>query len=241
MSHFISSVSHFILSGLGLHGPWSVAFGLIAWAVAYTFLTRVITPDSIGDLMTLIAAVLPPFSFLFAALVAIVSFTSTPQHVFQGILFILIAAPALVVTICQCKNSEIRKQLKKTATNPHPILSTIPKICWGLVGAILVFASIFCLVFGGWQFLQGSRIAGTAWAAGGALIVAVSLIPGDIQAKNPIRKGVLALQPDDQDRSAKIIHRLLAQPPANSVAKPEPPAWPSLWQLARDWVTKVRR
>jgi hypothetical protein len=55
VSHFIfSGVPDFILSKVA-NGPWLVALGLLAWAVAYVFLTRVITPDSIGDLMRLLA------------------------------------------------------------------------------------------------------------------------------------------------------------------------------------------
>lgn len=233
MSHFISSVSHFSLSLLGLHGPWSVAFGLAAWAVAYVFLTRVITPDSIGDLMTLIVAVLPFFSFLFALLVAIASFLSTPRHIAEGIIFALIAILTGVVTLFQCKDSEIRTALGKTANGPNPARSTIPTVCWGLFGAIIVFASELGLILGGWQIVQGSRLGGSIWAGTGAFFVALSLLPGGRETRNPFRKGVLALQPDAQDRSLKIIQRLLAPPPSTDGAETMPPDWTTLWGSAR--------
>jgi len=240
VSHFISSASHFILSLLGLHGPWSVGFGLAAWAVAYVFLTRVITPDSIGDLMTLIVAVLPPLSFCFAVLVAIASFLSTPRHIAQGIIFVLIAILTGMITLFQYQDSAIRAALAKTAKGPNPARSTIPTACWGLFGAIIVFASELGLIFGGWQFVQGSRLWGTVWAGTGAFFVALSLLPGGRGTRNPFRKGVLALQPDDQDRSLKIIQRLLAPPPSTGVAGAMPPDWTTVWGSARHRVASRR-
>jgi len=238
VSHFISSVSHIILSGLGLHGPWSVAFGLVAWAVAYVFLTRVITPDSISDLMTLIVAVLPFFSFCFALLIALTSLLLTPRHVAQGIIFlVLIAAPAGVATFFQCRDPEIWDALKKNAKGPKAARSTIPSIGWGLFGAILVFASEFGLIFGGWQFLQGSRTAGIVWAGAGAAFVVLGLVPGGRKTPNPLRKGVVALQPDVQDRSIGIIHRLLAPPSADGVVERQPPNLKTLWESVRKRLT----
>jgi hypothetical protein len=204
-------VSHFVLSEL--NGPWFIFFGLAAWAVAYVFLTRVITPDSIGDLMTLIIAVLPVFTFIIALAVTVLSFTAKHQHVAQGTVFAILAALALIVTIVQYmyskgQRSEIRDALQKTIKRPHPLRSTILIITWGLFGAILVFASELGLIFGGWQFLQGSRILGLAWAGSGVVIVLLGLRGGS-GTRNPIRRAVLALQDHDQDNSVTLINRLL--------------------------------
>ena len=204
-------MSHFVLSEL--NGPWFIVFGLVAWAVAYVFLTRVITPDSIGDLMTLIIAVLPVFTFIIALVVTILSLTAKHQHVIQGTVFAVIAALALAVTVVQyiCskdQRSEIRGALEKTVKRPHPLRSTIAIISWGLFGAILVFASELGLIFGGWQFLQGSKILGLAWAGPGVVIVILGL-RGDSGTKNPIRRAVLALRDDDQDSSVTFVNRLL--------------------------------
>ena len=221
MPHFISSVSHSILSGLGLHGPWFIFFGLVAWAVAYVFLTRVVTPDSIGELMTLIVTVLPFFSLLFALAVALPSLLSTPRHIAQGIIFIFFALVAGRVTFFQCKDQEVRKELAKILTRPTAATTTIPEICWGLFGAMIVFASEFGLIFGGWQFFQGSWLSGVVWAGVGAVIVALSLVSTFGHIKNPFREGVLALQPDKKDRSG---------------AQVEPPTWRTLWASARERV-----
>jgi len=198
-------VSHFISSEL--NGVWFVFLGLGVWAWAYIFLTRVITPDSIGNLMTLITAVLPLFSIFIALAVAIVSFAITPRHVTQGIVFAIIAAPAIVVTVVQCQNSEIRKALKGTAVRSRRFWSIIWLICWGSAGAILVFASELGLVFGGWQFIQGSNVWGLVWAGPAAVISIFGTRPDS--TKNPIRKTVLALKGDDTDRSVQFIKKLL--------------------------------
>jgi hypothetical protein len=131
-------MSRFVLSDL--NGPWFIVFGLVTWAVAYVYLTRVITPDSIGELMTLIIAVLPVFTFIIALAVTILSLTTKHQHTFQGTVFAVIAAVGLAVTIAQyvCskdQRSEIRGALKKTIMRRHPLRSTIAIISWGLFGA----------------------------------------------------------------------------------------------------------
>jgi hypothetical protein len=198
-------VSHFISSEL--NGAWFVVIGLGVWAWAYVFLTRVITPESIGDLMTLITAVLPLFSIFIALAVAIASFAITPRHVIQGIAFVIIAATAIVVTVIQCQNSEIRKALTGTAARSRHFWSTIWLICWGSIGAILVFGSELGLVFGGWQFIQGSNVWGLVWAGPAAAISILGTRPDS--TNNPIRKTVLALKGDDTDRSVQFIKRLL--------------------------------
>jgi hypothetical protein len=202
-------VSHFISSEL--NGAWSVAFGLAAWSLAYWFLTRVITPDCIGDLMTLIAAVLPFFSIFIALAVMIASFVMTPPHNARGAAFGVVTALALVATCVQYRDSDIRKALKKTAERQHPFRSTIALIVWGLIGAILVFASELGLIFGGWQLVQGSNGWGCGSAGTGAVLVFFGWVGGDDpNTKNPIRRAVLALKGKDQDRSILFIKRLLA-------------------------------
>jgi hypothetical protein len=203
-------MSYFILSGL--NGPLYIFLGLLAWALAYVYLTRVITPDSIGDLMTLIVAILPVFSFILALAVTIVAFSAKKQHVAVGTIFALIAAAALAVAVTQYirskdQRSGIRRALQAAANRPHPLRSTIAIISWGLFGAILVFASELGLIFGGWLFLQGSKVWGVTWVVPGAVIFALSLRGGP-QTKNPIRRAVLALK--DQNHSVGFVDRLLA-------------------------------
>jgi hypothetical protein len=216
-------MSRFVLSDL--NGPWFIVFGLAAWAVAYVYLTRVISPDSIGDLMTLIIAVLPVFTFIIALTVTILSLTTRHQHIFQGTVFAFIAALALTVTVVQYvrskdQRSEIRGALKRTAMRHHPLRSTIAIISWGLFGAILVFASELGLVIGGWQFLQGSKIIGLAWAGPSVVIVLLSIHGDYPPTKNPIRRAVLALKDDDHDSSVTFVNRLLE--PARRQDKAEP-------------------
>jgi hypothetical protein len=198
-------VSHFILSEL--NGAWFVVIGLAVWAWAYVFLTRVITPDSIGDLMTLIAAVLPFFSILIAGGVAFVSFFIKPRHLFQGTVFAAIFGVAILVTVVQYRHSEIRKALGKLEVRSFRYWSTIGLICWGSLGAIIVFASELGLVFGGWQFIQGPIVWGFVSAGLAAVISILGVVPDS--TKNPIRKCVKALTGDDTDRSVQFIKRLL--------------------------------
>lgn len=198
-------MSHSILSEL--NGTWFVVIGLVVWAWAYVFLTLIITPGSIGDLMTLIAAVLPVFSIVIAGWVAFVSFFIKPRHVFHGAVFAVIAVVAGVVTVVQSQNSDIRKALKGVSVRTLQFWSTIWLICWGSLGAILVFASEFGLVFGGWQFIQGSIFWGSIWAGSAAVISILGCRPDS--TKNPIRKCVKALKGDETDRSVKFIKRLL--------------------------------
>lgn len=198
-------MSHFILSEL--NGPGFVCLGLVVWAWAYVFLTRVITSDSIGDLMTLIAAVLPFFSLVIAGGVAFVSFFIKPRHVFQGAVFAFIAILAFVVTFVQYQDSEIRKALNENPVRSLRFWSTIGLICWGSLGAILVFASELGLVFGGWQFVHGSILWGSVSAGSAAFISILGCRPDS--TKNPIRKCVKALKGDDTDRSVKFMKRLL--------------------------------
>lgn len=223
MSHFIfSGVPDFILSKV-TNGPWLVALGLLAWAVAYVFLTRVITPDSIGDLMTLIVAVLPPLSALFALVVAWVSFSAKHWHPIQGVLFAIIVLVAGAVTFFQCKGHEIRKALKEAVKRRAS--STIRMICWGSLGAIFVFASELFLIFGGWQFLQGSWLAGTGWVVAGAFIVAVGLFPGPRNTINPVRRAIFALKDHDKSSSVKFTDRLQKGP---TEGEKGPPDWRDL-------------
>lgn len=121
-------MSHFILSEL--NGTWFVVIGLVVWAWTYVFLTRVITADSIGDLMTLIAAVLPVFSVVIAGGVAIVSFLIKPRHFFQGAVFAVIAVAAGVVTVVQYGNSDIREALKNGACAPSAIGQRFGSSAW---------------------------------------------------------------------------------------------------------------
>jgi hypothetical protein len=216
VSHLISSVSHLISSEL--NGAEFVVLGLAAWAWAYWFLTRVITPDSISDLMTLIAAVLPPFSILIAGAVAIVSFAITPRHIIQGIVFVVIALLAGFVTRNQYKESDIRDALTQNVVFSRPFWSTIRLICLGSFGAILVFASEPGLVFGGWLFIHGSILWGWVWAGSATVISVLGTWPDSPKSilstwpdspKNPLRKCVKALKGDDTDRSVRFIKRLL--------------------------------
>jgi hypothetical protein len=200
-------MSHFILSAL--NGAWFVTLGLVAWAGAYLFLTRVITPESIGDLMTLIAAVLPLFSALIALVVAGVSFFVKPRHVTQGTVFTVILVLAGIVVVLQYRDSEIRRALSKAVRRSHPLQETMGLIFWGSAGAILVFASEFGLIFGGWQLLQGSKVWGFGCAGIGAVFVIASWVGGS-PSSNPFRKAILALKDDDADRSVPFIKRLLA-------------------------------
>jgi hypothetical protein len=135
------------------------------------------------------------------------------QHTAQGIIFAVITIVAFGLAIFRYidskdQRSEIRGVLKKTFTRRHPLRSTIAIILWGLFGAILVFASELGLIFGGWQFLQGSKLWGAACAVPGAVIVALS-IRGNADTWNPIRRAVIALKGDDQDRSVTFFRRLL--------------------------------
>jgi hypothetical protein len=204
-------MSHFILSEL--NKPLFVFFGLAAWAVAYVYLTYVITPDSIGELMTLIVAALPVLTGIVALIVTFVSFEGKQQHTVQGIIFAIVTIVAFGVAIFRYvdskdQRSEIRGVLKENVTRRHPLRSTIAIILWGLLGAIFVFASELGLIFGGWQFLQGSKLLGASCAVPGAVIVALS-IRGSADTWNPIRRAVIALQGDDKDRSVTFFRRLL--------------------------------
>jgi len=239
-----TAVWHFILSELNrivsaLNGAWFVVIGLVVWAWAYVFLTRVITPDSIGDLMTLIAAVLPFFSILIAGGVAGVSFFITPQHWFQGAVFAVIFGAALWVTIVQIRDSEIRKALGKQRVRSLRYWKTIGLICWGSLGAILVFASELGLVFGGWQLIQGPWVWGAVSAGSAAVISILGAVPDT--TKNPIRKCVKALKGDDTapdpskgpirqfagalkdngtDRSVQFMKRLLKESERDQTSEP---------------------
>jgi hypothetical protein len=208
-------VSHLFLSEL--NGPLFVGIGLAVWALAYVFLTRVITPGCIGDLMALIAAFLPPASGVIAIVVAVSSFTSNPRHIARGITFVAIFATAALVTFIQLQNSEVRQAMNRAAKRPKSFQSTIRLISWGLAGAILVFVSELSLVFGGWQLIQGSWAWGCASAGIGALIVIVNFLGSSSVGifkwnphPNPISKAILALKGDDEDHSIKFIKRLLA-------------------------------
>jgi hypothetical protein len=202
-------MSHFILPGL--HGPLFVFLGLVAWALAYVYLTYVITPDSIGDLMTLIVAVLPVFCFFAALAVTVASFHGNHKHPVVGVIFAIIVVLAVVAPVVKYKNSDtdhrsgIRDAWKKTAGRHHPVRSTIGIMSWGLMGAILVFGSELGFVFGGWQLLQGFRLWGLCAAPG--VVVFVFSIRGDSSTRNPIRRAVLALK--DPDGSDTLVGRLL--------------------------------
>jgi hypothetical protein len=202
-------MSHLIL--VGLNGPLFVFFGLVAWALAYVYLTYIITPDSIGDLMTLIIAVLPVLFLGAALLVAIASFTGKHKHPLIGGLFFLIAALAIVALVVKYKMSDSDERSrfwdawKATAGRDHPVRSTIWIMFWGLIGAILVFSSELGLIFGGWQLLHGSRLWGLCAAP--AVVVFIFSIRGDSSTRNPIRRAVLALK--DPDGSDTLVSRLL--------------------------------
>jgi hypothetical protein len=199
------AVSHFISSQL--HGAWFIVPGLLAWAWAYVFLTYVIKPDSISDLMTLITAVLPVFTAGVALAVVIVSFAFTPRHIIQGIVFVIILVPAAIVTVVQFQDSEIRKALSGTGVTTRLFWSTIWRICWGSGGAIVVFASEIGLIFGGWQFVHGSRWWGAAWVLPAALISVLGVRPDS--PKNPVRKMVRVLRGDDEGHAIPFVKRLL--------------------------------
>ena len=205
-------MSHFILAEL--NRPLFIFFGLVAWAAAYAYLTYVITPDSISELLTLIVTVLPVLTGGIALLVTVVSFTAKQQHVGQGIVFAAITLLAFGVAVVQYliskddERSKIRGVLRETVARRHPLRSTIAIILWGLVGAVLVFGSEFGLIFGGWQFLQGYWAWGTASAVPGALIFAGS-VRGTADTKNPIRRAVIALKGDNKNRSLSFFRRLL--------------------------------
>jgi hypothetical protein len=214
VSHFIASaVSHFISSEL--HKAWFVLLGLVAWGWAYWFLTRVITPDSIGDLMTLVAVSLPLFSGLIALIVGIASFTTRPAHPIEGAIFFGTALLAGGVIFYERKHLEFWKTLieilkgvwESSGGLSRRLWSPILRICLGLIGAILVFASELGLVFGGWQFIGGFKSWGSFCAVTGAVISVLAIRPRS--EKNFIRKAVIALKGDDTGHSVPFIERLL--------------------------------
>jgi hypothetical protein len=181
-------VHHFLL--FAHHGWGYIALGLVGWAVAYWFLTWVITPQSVSELMYHITAVLP----ILFGLTAFAAFTSgffgRPQRDAPTILFLVFAVLGLIVAIRQNQQSEIRKALERAGHRPG-----FGYVIWGLIGAIVFFAIESLLIFGGWESIQGSRLKGLVCLIGGVLLSIAGLL-GSTHTRNPLRKGILALKGD---------------------------------------------
>jgi hypothetical protein len=178
---------HFLL--WQLHVWWLVLLGLVAWTLAYVLLTKVVTPDGIGDLVNLVTGALPILSLIVAVAICYVSFTRTPTHDAVGLFFVVVGIVALIVSIIQIRNSEVRNAMLTTRIKRWKV---VEEICWGCVGAVVLFACEFGMIFGGWQLIQGSSVVGfTSAGIASALAIVGHFVKS---ARNPIYKAIKALE-----------------------------------------------